>query len=140
MSGDRDFIQILDAALAESARRSGEWLVCKLGCTECCIGPFPITQLDAVRLREGQNVGFNPASQHGVWRLQAGDRRDLLPAFHLVHIEVRHTDPAHLALLAKAREQLPRRFDLVIGIGPVDLVEVNGLHAQPAQRGMQLLG
>jgi Fe-S-cluster containining protein len=53
MSGDRDFIQILDAALAESARKSGEWLVCKLGCTGCCIGPFPITQLDAVRLRAG---------------------------------------------------------------------------------------
>ncbi len=53
MPGDRDFIQILDAALAESARRSGEWLVCRLGCTECCIGPFPITQLDAIRLREG---------------------------------------------------------------------------------------
>ncbi|MGA2194934.1 MAG: YkgJ family cysteine cluster protein [Bryobacteraceae bacterium] len=53
MPGDRGFIQILDAALAESARRSGAWLVCKLGCTECCIGPFPITQLDAVRLREG---------------------------------------------------------------------------------------
>jgi Fe-S-cluster containining protein len=53
MPGDRDFIQILDAALAESARKSGPWLVCRLGCTECCIGPFPITQLDAVRLREG---------------------------------------------------------------------------------------
>src|ERR1017187_2223253 len=53
MPGDGDFIRILDAALAESAGKSGEWLVCRLGCTECCIGPFPITQLDAVRLREG---------------------------------------------------------------------------------------
>jgi Fe-S-cluster containining protein len=53
MPGDRYFIRILDAALAESVRKSGEWLVCRLGCTECCIGPFPITQLDAVRLREG---------------------------------------------------------------------------------------
>ena len=53
MPGDRDFIQILDAALAESARKSGPWLVCRLGCTGCCIGPFPITQLDGVRLREG---------------------------------------------------------------------------------------
>jgi len=53
MPVDRDFIQILDAALAESVRKSGGWLVCRLGCTECCIGPFPITRLDAVRLREG---------------------------------------------------------------------------------------
>jgi Fe-S-cluster containining protein len=53
MPGDREFIQILDAAMAESVRKSGSWVVCKLGCTECCMGPFPITQLDAVRLREG---------------------------------------------------------------------------------------
>jgi Fe-S-cluster containining protein len=53
MAGDRDFIQILDTAMAESVRKSGAWLVCKLGCTECCMGSFPITQLDAVRLREG---------------------------------------------------------------------------------------
>jgi len=39
--------------MAEAARRSGEWLVCKRGCTQCCIGPFGITQLDALRLRKG---------------------------------------------------------------------------------------
>lgn len=53
MSGDREFIQIVDAALAEAARRSGAWLVCRPGCCECCIGPFAITPLDAVRLRLG---------------------------------------------------------------------------------------
>src|SRR5579872_3479705 len=53
MAGDRDLIQIVDAALAEANRKAGAWLVCKPGCTECCIGPFPITQLDAVRLRNG---------------------------------------------------------------------------------------
>jgi len=53
MSGDQALIQIVDAALAEAARKSGPWLVCRPGCTECCLGPFPITQLDARRLREG---------------------------------------------------------------------------------------
>ena len=53
MGGDSEFIQIVDAALAEAARKSGAWLVCRPGCCECCIGPFPITQLDAARLREG---------------------------------------------------------------------------------------
>jgi len=53
MASDRDLIQIVDAALAEANRKAGAWLVCKPGCTECCIGPFPITQLDAVRLRHG---------------------------------------------------------------------------------------
>jgi len=52
-SGDRKLIQIVDAALADVTRRSGEWLVCRPGCTQCCIGAFPINQLDALRLRRG---------------------------------------------------------------------------------------
>jgi Fe-S-cluster containining protein len=39
--------------MAEAARKSGGWLVCRPGCFECCIGPFPISQLDALRLRDG---------------------------------------------------------------------------------------
>lgn len=46
-------IQIVDAALADATRRSGDWLVCRKGCTQCCIGAFAINQLDAARLREG---------------------------------------------------------------------------------------
>ena len=38
--GDQKLVQIIDAALADTARRSGEWLVCKLGCTQCCIRRF----------------------------------------------------------------------------------------------------
>jgi Fe-S-cluster containining protein len=50
---DQALIQIVDAALADVKRRSGDWLVCRPGCTQCCIGVFPINQLDAVRLRRG---------------------------------------------------------------------------------------
>lgn len=50
---DRELVQIVDAALADAARRSGKWLACRRGCTQCCIGVFPINQLDARRLREG---------------------------------------------------------------------------------------
>jgi len=50
---DQALIQIVDSALAEAARRSGSWLVCRPGCTQCCIGVFPINQLDAERLRRG---------------------------------------------------------------------------------------
>ncbi len=52
-SGDQQLVQIIDAALADTARRSGEWLVCKPGCTQCCVGAFAINQLDALRLQEG---------------------------------------------------------------------------------------
>jgi len=50
---DQKLVQIVDAALAEAARKSGPWLVCRPGCTQCCIGPFAISQLDAARLRKG---------------------------------------------------------------------------------------
>jgi Fe-S-cluster containining protein len=50
---DRQLVQIVDAALADTARRSREWLVCRPGCTQCCIGAFAISQLDAERLRTG---------------------------------------------------------------------------------------
>ncbi len=50
---DSALIQIIDAALADATRRSGEWLVCRPGCTQCCVGVFAINQLDAVRLQRG---------------------------------------------------------------------------------------
>jgi Fe-S-cluster containining protein len=50
---DQVLIQIVNAALADAERRSGNWLVCRPGCTQCCIGVFPINQLDAHRLRRG---------------------------------------------------------------------------------------
>jgi len=52
-AADGALIQIVDAALADAARRSGEWLVCRPGCTQCCVGVFAINQLDVVRLRQG---------------------------------------------------------------------------------------
>jgi Fe-S-cluster containining protein len=53
VASDRELVHIIDAAMAEAARKSGAWLVCKPGCTACCIAPFPITMLDAARLRSG---------------------------------------------------------------------------------------
>src|SRR6476660_8939344 len=50
---DQKLVQIVDAALADAARTSGDWLVCRKGCTQCCYGPFAISQLDAWRLQKG---------------------------------------------------------------------------------------
>ncbi len=52
-SKDQKLVQIVDAALADATRRSGEWLQCRPGCTQCCIGAFEINQLDASRLQRG---------------------------------------------------------------------------------------
>jgi Fe-S-cluster containining protein len=51
-----DLIQIVDAALVSATMRSGPHLVCRPGCTQCCHGVFPISQQDAVRLRDGLHV------------------------------------------------------------------------------------
>jgi Fe-S-cluster containining protein len=51
--GDKKLVQIVDAALTEAARKSGPLLVCRPGCTQCCVGPFAISPLDAARLQEG---------------------------------------------------------------------------------------
>ena len=46
-------IQIVDSAVADAYRRGGHHLVCKPGCSQCCIGVFPIAHEDAARLHEG---------------------------------------------------------------------------------------
>lgn len=51
VEGDRRLLAKIDAAMEEAARRGG--VVCGRGCTECCRGPFEVTALDALRLREG---------------------------------------------------------------------------------------
>jgi Fe-S-cluster containining protein len=50
---DAQLVHIADAALADAARRSGDLLACRIGCTQCCYGAFAINALDAERLREG---------------------------------------------------------------------------------------
>ena len=51
--GDQELVQIVDAALADATRRSGDWLVCRPGCTQCCVGVFAISPLDRLRLQHG---------------------------------------------------------------------------------------
>jgi Fe-S-cluster containining protein len=46
-------LQSIDASLADAARRAGDFLACRIGCTQCCHGAFAINALDAVRLRSG---------------------------------------------------------------------------------------
>ena len=48
-----NLIQIVDAAVADAYQRGGAHLVCRPGCSQCCIGVFPIAHEDASRLRAG---------------------------------------------------------------------------------------
>ncbi len=53
---DAELVQIVDASLAEAARRAGDRLACRIGCTQCCHGAFAINALDAARLRAGMEA------------------------------------------------------------------------------------
>jgi Fe-S-cluster containining protein len=79
MDRDREFIQIVDAALAEAAQKSGAWLVCRPGCCQCCLGAFAITQLDASRLRTGlQELEVSDPARAARVRQRARDAADRL--------------------------------------------------------------
>ena len=53
---DSELVQIVDASLADVTRRSGHWLACRIGCTQCCHGAFAINALDAERLHAGMGA------------------------------------------------------------------------------------
>lgn len=53
MTSPGQLVQIVDHALADAVRRSGTWLACRPGCSQCCHGVFAISALDVHRLREG---------------------------------------------------------------------------------------
>lgn len=81
--GDAELVQIVTAALADATRRSGEWLVCRPGCHQCCVGVFAISSLDAERLREGyqQLARTDPAKAARVAGRVAEARRRLREGF-----------------------------------------------------------
>lgn len=80
---DGKLIQIVDAALADAARRSGEWLVCRPGCTQCCVGVFAINQLDAMRLQRGlaRLEKTDPQRAHRIRKRARASIKRLSPGF-----------------------------------------------------------
>ena len=50
---DRAFVALIDGAFASAAARSGPHLLCRPGCSQCCIGVFAVGAADALRLRLG---------------------------------------------------------------------------------------
>ena len=83
VSGDKKLIQIVDAALADTTRSSGDWLACRRGCTQCCIGAFAINQLDVLRLQRGLSaLGSRAPERAAAIRKRARDAvARLAPSF-----------------------------------------------------------
>jgi Fe-S-cluster containining protein len=71
---------ILDAALASATARSGDWLACKPGCHQCCIGVFPVSPLDAQSLRSSL-AAAEPVLAGRIRQRAAASRERLTPNF-----------------------------------------------------------
>jgi Fe-S-cluster containining protein len=50
---DRILLAEVDRGISEAYRRAGDRMVCRPGCSDCCIGLFTINALDVRRLRVG---------------------------------------------------------------------------------------
>ena len=116
---DRRFLRVLDAALEEGSRIAGAHLACRIRCTECCIGAFPITQLDARRLRDGWAAlnGADPVRASAVLA-----RAERVVAEHDTEGPCPALDPATGACdLYAWRPVTCRTFGLPVRIGEDDL-------------------
>ncbi|MEI9977554.1 MAG: YkgJ family cysteine cluster protein [Edaphobacter sp.] len=76
-------IQIVDTAVADAYRRGGQHLACHPGCSQCCIGIFPISQQDAERLREALATleQTDPQKSHRIQTRASQSRTRLTPHF-----------------------------------------------------------
>lgn len=61
---------------------------CRLGCTNCCIGPFPITLLDVYTLQQGL-AGLSPEHRHHIEQRAIGQITAMEAAFpQLAHSDL----------------------------------------------------
>jgi Fe-S-cluster containining protein len=75
-----ELFPLIDAALASATVRSGDWLACRPGCHQCCIGVFPISPLDAETLRAALTTA-DPAVAGRIRARAAASRERLTPGF-----------------------------------------------------------
>jgi Fe-S-cluster containining protein len=82
-SQDHAFVALIDGAFADAAVRSGPHLLCRPGCTQCCIGVFAIGPADALRLRHGLSAlkETDPERAAGVQERAAASWSRLKPEF-----------------------------------------------------------
>jgi len=73
-------LPIIDAALSDATLSSGPWLACRPGCHQCCVGVFPISQLDAETLRAAL-AAADPTVGDRIRQRAADARTRLTPGF-----------------------------------------------------------
>jgi Fe-S-cluster containining protein len=75
-----ELFPLIDAALTSATLRSGDWLACRPGCHQCCVGVFPISPLDAETLRTAL-ASADPAVAVRISTRAAASRARLTPNF-----------------------------------------------------------
>src|ERR1700722_18637335 len=80
---------------------------------------------DAIGAGIGQDVRLNGALKEIVGRLNHVQGGHLAKAFHLRNREIAYADSADLSCLEKRTHRLGRFLDRYLGVGPVDLVNVD---------------
>ncbi len=93
-------------------------------------------EADAELAARGQDLRLGEAAPQGVFGLQGGDGMHLAGASQGVGPRLRQAEMAHLALLHQAAHRAHGVFNGCLGVHPVLVVEVDGLHPQPLQAGL----
>src|SRR5215469_2738890 len=86
-----------------------------------------------------QNFVFGVARPQRVFGLQRRNRMDLRRAPQRFRCRLRQSDEPHLSFLHQPGHRAHRLLDRRIGIDPVLVIQVNRLHAKPAQTGVAAL-
>jgi hypothetical protein len=98
------------------------------------VGERPVDQDPHVALpAPGQDVVLDVAPEEVIWRLHGLDRKCALELLELRDAEVRDPDVSDLALVDQLPQGAGRLVHRCVGVGPVDLVEVDCVHVQVAE-------
>ena len=93
---------------------------------------------DALALGEGQDLVLDLTCDERVRRLERLDGRGPLDTAELLDAEVGDADVAREPFAAELDECRPALLDLLVGDRPVDLVQVDGVEAQPLEASLEL--
>lgn len=105
-AGDAELLDRYDRAWKDGIVRAGTRLNCRLGCIPCCMGPFEITPLDALRLAVGM-TGLAVSHQRACARIR---RRAVRLGWKMAAVAAERLAPGELPSEYGVREEVLEAF------------------------------